>query len=162
LGSAARTLRESARGVCLRAGTAIDRIQVMSAVVTKHDYLPSGALAELSDQHASLNEMMDRCETLADAFDAGIAEAAQVLREVSRLRAAFDAHNKFEERLLPALLEAALRARAAGIAEAHIAEHRAMRQQLGSPATSELRSVIATLRAHLDAEQRSFETLLEE
>ncbi|HSR99574.1 MAG TPA: hemerythrin domain-containing protein [Kofleriaceae bacterium] len=134
----------------------------MSAVVTKQDYLPSGALAELTDQHTSLNEMMDRCETLADALDAGTAEAAQVLREVSRLRAAFDAHNKFEERLLPALLETELRARAARIAEAHIAEHRSMRQQLGSPTTSELRSVIASLRAHLDAEQRSFETLLAE
>ena len=134
----------------------------MSAVAITHDYLPDGALAELTEQHASLNEMMDHCETLADAFDAGTAEAAQVLREVSRLRAAFDAHNKFEERLLPALLEAALRSRAARIAEAHIAEHRSMRQQLGSPTTAELRSVIASLRAHLDAEQRSFETLLGE
>ena len=134
----------------------------MSAVVIQHDYLPEGALAELTEQHASLNEMMDHCETLADALDAGTAEAAQVLREVSRLRAAFDAHNRFEERLLPALLEAALRARAARIAEANIAEHRSMRQQLGSPTTAELRSVIASLRAHLDAEQRSFETLLAE
>jgi hypothetical protein len=134
----------------------------MSAVVTKHDYLPDGALAELTEQHASLNEMMDHCETLADALDAGTVEAAQVLREVSRLRAAFDAHNRFEERLLPALLEAALRARAARIAEAHIAEHRSMRQQLGSPTTVELRSAIASLRVHLDAEQRSFETLLGE
>ena len=134
----------------------------MSAVVTRHDYLPDGALAELTEQHASLNEMMDHCETLADALDAGTVEAVQVLREVSRLRAAFDAHNRFEERLLPALLEAALRARAARIAEAHIAEHRSMRQQLGSPTTAELRSAIASLRAHLDAEQRSFETLLGE
>ena len=133
----------------------------MSAVVTKHDSLPDGSLAELSEQHASLNEMMDRCETLADALDAGTADAAQVLREVSRLRAAFDAHNKFEERLLPVLLEAELRARAARIAEAHIAEHRSMRHQLGSPTTSQLRSVISTLRAHLDAEQRSFESLLD-
>src|SRR5204863_2460549 len=98
----------------------------MSAVVTKHDFLPGGALAELTDQHELLSEMMDRCETLADALDMGAADAGQVLREVSRLRAAFDAHNKFEERLLPALLEAELRARAARIAEAHVAEHRSM------------------------------------
>jgi hypothetical protein len=149
----------------------------------KRDYSPSGALAELTDQHACLREMMDHCEELADALDAGTAEPAQVLREVARLRAAFDAHNQFEERLLrPALLDADRRsrsvdlpigeggtpglsdavaaARAARIADAHVAEHRAMRQQLGSPTTSELRAVVASLRAHLEDEQRTFEALV--
>ena len=125
----------------------------MSAVVP--------ALAELTDQHACLSEMMDRCEDLADALDAGAADAAQVVREVARLRAAFDEHNRFEERLLrPALLEKHRRARAFDIAEAHVAEHRSMRHQLGSSTTSELRAVLATLRAHLEAEQRLFSALL--
>jgi hypothetical protein len=38
--------------------------------------------------------------------------------------------------------------------EDHIAEHREMRTRLASPETAELRDVIETLRAHLDAEER--------
>jgi hypothetical protein len=163
----------------------------MSAVVTgqptqvepERDGSSRDALAELTDQHARLSEMMDRCEALADALDAGTAEVTHVLREVAQLRAAFDAHNQFEERLLrpalleqdrrsraiafargegpgPALADEAAAARAARIADAHVAEHRSMRHQLGSPTTLELRAVLASLRAHLETEQRNLEALL--
>jgi ABC-type transporter Mla subunit MlaD len=184
-------MRNSAGGRAPSAGTALDQASIMSAVVTGHlahvepkrDGSSTDALAELTDQHARLSDMMDRCEALADALDAGTAEVTHVLREVAQLRAAFDAHNQFEERLLrPALLEADRRSRAiafargegagaapaveaaaarvARIADAHVAEHRSMGQQLGSPTTLELRAVLASLRAHLETEQRSFEALL--
>lgn len=100
---------------------------------------------------------MERCEQLANELDAGRMGPTQLLREVSRLRLAFDAHNKFEEQLLrPALLEgdAFAGVRIERMVEDHVNEHRAMRQQLASSETSVLRDVIDTLRAHLDAEER--------
>jgi hypothetical protein len=78
---------------------------------------------------------------------------------VARLRLAFDAHNRFEEQLLrPALLAADAfgEVRVERMLEEHVVEHREMRARLGSGATADLREVIATLRAHLDAEERYF------
>jgi iron-sulfur cluster repair protein YtfE (RIC family) len=118
---------------------------------------PSRALIELKAQHDALRGMMERCEQLADELDAGRMGPTQLMREVSRLRLAFDAHNTFEEQLLrPALLEgdAFAGVRIERMVDDHVNEHRAMRQQLASSETSVLRDVIDTLRAHLEAEER--------
>jgi hypothetical protein len=83
----------------------------------------------------------------------------QLTREVARLRLAFDAHNRFEEQLLrPVLLDADAfgEVRVERMCEEHVGEHRAIRAQLGTEATADLRAVIASLRAHLDAEERYF------
>jgi len=120
-------------------------------------YTPARALVELKAQHDALRGMMDRCEDLADELDAGRMGPTQLLREVARLRLAFDSHNQFEERLLrPALLEgdAFAGVRIDRMVEDHVNEHRAMRVKLASSETSVLRDVIETLRAHLDAEER--------
>lgn len=118
---------------------------------------PARALAELNAQHDALRGMMDRCEELADALEAGQTGPLQLTREVERLRLAFEAHNQFEERLLRPLLlgnDALAGARLDRTVEDHVREHRAMRAQLVTSETSALRDVIETMRAHLDAEER--------
>jgi iron-sulfur cluster repair protein YtfE (RIC family) len=120
---------------------------------------PSRALAELQAQHDTLRGMMDRCEELADALDAGQGNPTLLTREVARLRLTFEAHNTFEEQLLrPVLLEADAFAevRIDRMIEDHVGEHRTMRARLSSNETSALRDVIETLRAHLEAEERYF------
>jgi hypothetical protein len=120
---------------------------------------PGQALGELADQHAKLRDLMGRCEELADALDAERIAPDPLLRAVGRLRLAFDAHNRFEEELLrPVLLDAEWlgAVRVSRMVEDHAEEHRAIRQQLGSAPTAELRAVIAGLRAHLDDEERTF------
>ena len=120
-------------------------------------FTPGRALIELKAQHDALRGMMERCEQLADELDAARMGPTQLMREVSRLRLAFDAHNQFEEQLLrPALLEgdAFAGVRIDRMVEDHVNEHRTMRQQLASSETAVLRDVIDTLRAHLDAEER--------
>lgn len=129
----------------------------MVATPTLKKYTPSRALAELKAQHDALRGMMDRCEELADELDAGRMGPLQLTREVSRLRLAFEAHNAFEEQLLrPVLIEgdAFADVRIDRMIEDHVGEHRAMRARLNSTETSELRDVVETLRAHLDAEER--------
>lgn len=122
---------------------------------------PSTALKELLTQHATLRELMTACLSLADAVDAGSGDPNRLVREVAKLRIAFAAHNEYEESLLrPVLLATdsfgAVRIEAM-VAE-HVDEHRAMRAQLESPVTAELRDVLAGLRAHLEAEERYFLT----
>ncbi|HEU4731093.1 MAG TPA: hemerythrin domain-containing protein [Kofleriaceae bacterium] len=120
---------------------------------------PSQALAELSRQHAELRAQMERCEDLADELDADKIAPSKLLREVARLRRAFDEHNQFEEELLrPVLLDTEWlgAVRVSHMMEEHVREHRSMRKQLGTAATSELRAVIANLRAHLEDEERYF------
>lgn len=117
------------------------------------------ARVELAAQHTVLRGMMDRCEELADEIDAGRMGPLQLAREVARLRIAFDAHNRFEEQLLrPVLLDAdgPASAHVDRMCEEHVDQHRAIRGQLASSTTSDLRAVIADLRAHLDAEERYF------
>lgn len=116
------------------------------------------AAKELEAQHAALRGMMERCLELADALDDGRCGPTQLLREVERLRLAFDAHNRFEETLLGPMLKAQLTDARAEVAEhAHVSEHRALRQKLaseeGTPASRELRLVIEELRSHLDHEE---------
>ena len=119
---------------------------------------PASLFDELMKQHGELRAMMERCEELATALDAGAPDPAPLAREVERLRVAFAAHNAFEERLLRPMLyahDAFATARIDQMIDDHVAEHRAMHAQLneGTP-TAALRDVIETLRAHLDAEDR--------
>lgn len=100
---------------------------------------------------------MDRCEELLGEVDAGRCGPTQLVREVSRLRLAFEGHNAFEERLLRPLLrekDPFAAARIDRMIEDHISEHRTMQLRLGNKETNDLRDVIETLRAHLDAEER--------
>lgn len=119
---------------------------------------PPGTLGELIAQHDRLRTMMDACEDLADGLDADPSrDPTQLVRELARLRLAFDAHNKFEEQLLrPVLLESDTHGavRVDRMVEDHVEEHRALGERLSSPAVAELRDVIETLRAHLAAEER--------
>lgn len=116
-----------------------------------------GALAELVAQHDALRGLMDRCEALADAVDTSGGDPDPLLREIERLRVAFETHNRFEEQLLrPVLLaeDSHGPVRVDRMVEDHVNEHAQMRSRLGTPVTAELRDVIETLRAHLDAEER--------
>jgi hypothetical protein len=118
------------------------------------NYSPQRAIAELSAQHAMLRGMIERCESLADQVDAGACGPLQLIREVTRLRLAFEAHNRFEEQMLRPLLLADVGAAALERQiDDHIAAHRAMRLGLASTETSALRDVIGAMRAHLDAEE---------
>jgi len=139
------------------------------------------ALDTLAAQHADLREIIDCCEEIADEVDAGAADASRLLREVARLRIAFDEHNQFEEQLLrPLLLDVDSRSRAADLAEGarpappwaegvpagrgavrvsrmvedHVEDHRAMRIGLAATPTCDLRGVLASLRDHLATEER--------
>jgi iron-sulfur cluster repair protein YtfE (RIC family) len=118
---------------------------------------PERALAELEAQHAGLRAIMERCDELLVEVEAGRCGPIQLTREVARLRLAFEGHNRFEEQLLRPLLRQTdpfAAARIERMIEEHVNEHRAMAQQLGSKDTADLRDVIETLRAHLDAEER--------
>jgi hypothetical protein len=122
-------------------------------------YTPSKLLAELLSQHEGIRRIMDRCEELADAFDAGKGDAIELTREVAKLRIAFDTHNQFEEKLLRPVLremDAFGDVRIDRMFEDHVGEHRAMRMSLGDPTTNALRAVIDNLRVHLQAEERYF------
>jgi hypothetical protein len=122
---------------------------------------PSEVLAALSRQHADLRERISQCEQLADRYDADLLEPAQLLREVAALRVAFDDHNQFEERALaPVLLDADWlgAVRTARMVEDHVEEHCALRRGLDISTASELRAVLASLREHLEAEERYFLT----
>lgn len=116
------------------------------------------ALSELVAQHDGLRSIMDRCEDLANTLDAHPdGDPEPLLREIAKLRIAFDTHNKFEEQLLrPVLLahDTHGAVRIERMVEDHVEEHRAVRSRLTSPTTATLRDVIETLRAHLDAEER--------
>jgi hypothetical protein len=115
------------------------------------------AIKELDAQHAALRGMMERCLELADALDAGRCGPTQLLREVERLRMAFDSHNRFEESLLVPILKSQLtEPRASAVEHAHVDQHRALRMKLaseGTPMSRDLRVVIEELRAHLDREE---------
>ena len=109
--------------------------------------------------------MMERCAELADELDADRCGPTQLLREIARLRLAFEAHNRFEEALLRPVLCDADRFGEVGIdvdlrEQQHLDEHRLLRTRLAThadnPVTNELRQVIETLRAHLEHEERMF------
>jgi len=119
------------------------------------------ALRELAAQHAALRDQIARCQALADELDAGEIEPAPLLDAVTALRRAFDAHNQFEERLLRPILFPSDRlgaTQAGRLVRDHTEEHRAMRRGLEPATSSVLRDVLASLTAHLDAEDRFFAT----
>ena len=118
---------------------------------------PSRALDTLAAQHATLREMIDRCEELADEVDADCACPTGLALEVARLRIAFDEHNRLEEQLLrPLLLDTEWlgAVRVSRMVEDHVEEHRAMRIGLAATPAGDLRGVLASLRDHLATEER--------
>jgi iron-sulfur cluster repair protein YtfE (RIC family) len=117
------------------------------------------ALTELLAQHDTLRQLIARCTGLADEIDAGRGSPSELMREISRLRIAFDAHNKFEEHLLRPILrdvDAFGAVRVDQMVEDHTNEHRLMRERLNTSITGELRAVLESLRAHLETEERYF------
>lgn len=123
-------------------------------------YTPSTALIELLEQHDKLRELMDACDELADEADR-TGNPVKLTREVAKLRLAFEAHNKFEEAMLrPVLLAADAfgSVRIDQMITSHVHEHATIRGRLHGWVTEELRGVIASLREHLDAEERYFLT----
>ena len=119
----------------------------------------SRACKDLLAEHEVLRERMTRCEHLAADLDAGHIVLTQLLREVARLRIAFDAHNRHEEQFLrPVLgaLDAFGDVRLDRMVTDHVAEHRLVRAGLDSTVTDELRRTLDRLRHHLEAEERAF------
>jgi hypothetical protein len=119
---------------------------------------PSHARAELIAQHDNLRRLMDRCEELADGIDGNPdADPTPLTRELTGLRVAFDAHNAYEEQLLRPLLlghDSFGTVRIERMVVDHVHEHREIRGRLALPGTAEVRDVVESLRAHLDAEER--------
>jgi hypothetical protein len=119
----------------------------------------SRACKDLLAEHQALRERMTQCEQLAADLDARHIELPQLLREVARLREAFDAHNRHEEQFLrPVLgdLDAFGDVRLDRMVTDHVAEHRLVRAGLDSAAPDELRRTLDRLRHHLEAEERAF------
>jgi hypothetical protein len=120
---------------------------------------PSQALALLATQHRQLRDMIADCEALADALDAGRGDPAPLLAAVTHLRRTFDAHNELEEALLPPVMidtDWLGAVRVSRMIEDHLEEHSALTRELETTTSSELRSVLASLLAHLDTEERYF------
>jgi hypothetical protein len=120
---------------------------------------PSSVLSDLLEQHDTLRRLMLRCERLADALDAGADVATDLAVAVKQLRVVFDAHNRLEEAILrPVLLEADAfgPVRIERMVDEHVREHRAVGVRLANLSAGALRDVIATLRQHLEEEERYF------
>ena len=120
---------------------------------------PKDVLDKLLTQHESLRVLMDECEQLADELDARGGPPTQLLPRVAQLRVAFEAHNKFEESVLPPILrdaDAFGDVRIERMVADHVGEHRAMHDRLAAGPTAELRATIARLREHLATEERYF------
>jgi len=118
---------------------------------------PNQVRVVLEAQHAELREQIARCEDLADGVDAGDVDVTALLREVADLRRAFSAHNQLEERVLrPVLLDADWlgEVRVSRMVEDHVEEHRALCGELATSTSWALRRVLASLRSHLDSEDR--------
>jgi hypothetical protein len=103
-------------------------------------------LKELRTQHDELRTLIDDCEELADALDAGRVEAAAVLARVAELRLKLAAHNRFEERVI-SIVEL----------DEHVTEHRVMHDGLDNPITRELRETLYRLRRHMEIEERFYQ-----
>jgi hypothetical protein len=119
---------------------------------------PSRVLHDLLEQHETLRGMIEACEQLAEDVDRGSNDPGRLVREVTRLRLAFEAHNRHEESVLPRLLhevDAFGEVRVARMVSDHGDEHRSLRRRLDGP-THELRATMDQLRAHLAAEERVF------
>jgi hypothetical protein len=122
--------------------------------------MASHALDEILAQHDALRAMMDHCDQLADALDLSDDSPAALIQEIARLREAFEAHNRCEERELRPLLGTVSPpddARLDRVVAHHVDEHRAMHRSLVAGPTAELRVAIAALRGHLAIEERYFQ-----
>lgn len=120
----------------------------------------SPALRELLEQHASLRVMMDQCEELADDIDCGRGDLEALVREVARLRTAFEAHTRSEEQILGSVLRDLSTfggVRIDHLCADHFEEHRALARHLSGP-TAELRATLDELRVHLAVEERYFQS----
>lgn len=121
---------------------------------------PDVLLDALIEQHDALREMIEVCERLADELEPGRGDPAELTHAVARLRAAFDAHNKFEEQLLRPMLrdlDAFGEVRIERMVAEHIDEHRAVRERLGDDGPlGWLRDALDQMRVHLQAEERYF------
>jgi hypothetical protein len=102
-------------------------------------------LKELRTQHEELRTLIDRCEALADALDAGRIEPFLVLAGVAELRIKLAEHNRFEERVLPEIDH-----------DDHAEEHRVTYE--GLEITRELREMLHRLRRHMASEERLFQS----
>jgi iron-sulfur cluster repair protein YtfE (RIC family) len=115
-------------------------------------------LAELTAQHDALRTLMDECEGLVAHLEADpSADPAPLTGALARLRVSLDVHNTFEEELLRPLLLARdphARARVERMVADHTEEHATISMRFVSPAAAEVRDLIETLRAHLEAEER--------
>ena len=119
---------------------------------------PSDALRELFEQHDALRKLVDACEEAANDVDDGDGDVARLVRETTKLRVAFEAHNQYEESLLPAILrelDAFGDVRVDHMFADHVDEHRTLRRRLDGP-TAELRETLQALRGHLAREERMF------
>jgi hypothetical protein len=118
-------------------------------------------LEELLEQHRGLERIMDRCDELADAAEAGAEVDGALARAVAQLRIGLDAHNRHEESILRPVLHAADAfgpVRIEQMIAEHVVEHAAMRASLDSGSIAALRATLAALRAHLVDEERHFVT----
>jgi hypothetical protein len=120
---------------------------------------PSAVLAELKGQHDTLRALMQDCERLADAADAGADVTLELEIAVKRLRVLFHVHNQLEEAVLrPLLLEADAfgAVRVDRMVDVHVVEHRVIAARLAGRPDGTLRDILATLRQHLAEEERHF------
>jgi hypothetical protein len=117
------------------------------------------ARTELLAQHEQLRAIIDCCELLADELDVDRGSPELLAREIARLRAAFDQHNKSEEQQLRLILREADsfgEVRIERMVSEHVDEHGAMRRRFTAGPTSELRDALVMLREHLATEERYF------
>jgi Tfp pilus assembly pilus retraction ATPase PilT len=134
-------------------GTSLD---VMTAKTPMNDTV-SRALTEILAQHEELRILMDRCDMLADEVDAGRGSVETLVTEVARVRVALEHHNQAEEHVLRPILRAAdtfTDVRIERMVADHVDEHRALRDRLATGPTAELRATLASLRDHLETEER--------
>ena len=117
------------------------------------------AVVEILAQHDELRTMMDRCEQLADQVDAGRGAVEPLAQAIVALRVAFDHHLRVEEEQLRPLLRDAHvvnDVRIDRVIADHVHEHRVMAQRFMPGPTAELRETLASLRDHLENEERHF------
>jgi hypothetical protein len=145
---------------CLRAPQFFREIErPIAARPLMHQNIVTNAVAEILAQHDQLRTMMDRCEQLADQVDVGKASPELLIREIAELRVTLEQHLREEELLLRPLLRDVHMTNEIRIERAfadHVGEHRAMAQRFMPGPTAELRDTLASLRDHLESEERYF------
>ena len=114
-------------------------------------------LAELGDQHARLHEQIDTCRAQLDRFERGATSVAELTQAVIQLRLLLQAHNGYEERVLPVLLDSVeLEGATSALVRDQVAEHLALSCGLYDLTTTALRATLEHLRSHLVFEETLF------